>query len=513
MGMGPWSLGQEGWTKKEKARAIALLEVYAKDPVRFIRECVSIQVQPEEEDGNDGKGGEGGRWVPFDLWPGQERALSAMHEHERVVLLKARQNGFSWLCLGLGLHRFVCRPGSAGLLISLRETEAKDLLRRFRGMHARLPSWMRARELVRDEGTALEASTGSKVMALPANRGDSYTAAWALIDEAALIPHLGDLLDSVEPTVADGGQLWMVSRANKRDPAGSFARIARQAIRGDGQWRGVFSAWHERPGRDAAWYERQRQRSLDKDGTLDQLHGQFPSSPDEALAPSSANRRLPAQWLDPVYEERPPLRGAQGAPALLGLRIYHLPVAGVRYVIGADPAAGLQTGDDSAAVVVEAVTGRECAVWQGKLEPHAVFPDGLAQLSRWYGGKGAAAEVLVERNSLGVGVVAALEERGVPLLQGPDGKAGYAKTETTKQALWGDVAGEVMTRSKAAGIALVHDEVSFGQLASLEARTCKAPSGQRDDVADAWGLAQWARRRPAQPTAAKVAEVLSSWRR
>ena len=42
-------------------------------------------------------------WAPFDLWPAQVRTLRRMARASRLVVLKARQLGLSWLALAYAL--------------------------------------------------------------------------------------------------------------------------------------------------------------------------------------------------------------------------------------------------------------------------------------------------------------------------------------------------------------------------------------------------------------------------
>ena len=46
-------------------------------------------------------------WIPFHLWPAQVRTLRRMHRKTRLVILKARQLGLSWLALAHALWLLV----------------------------------------------------------------------------------------------------------------------------------------------------------------------------------------------------------------------------------------------------------------------------------------------------------------------------------------------------------------------------------------------------------------------
>ena len=89
-------------------------------------------------------------WLPFTLWPAQHTVLHTMSSERKLVVLKARQLGISWLSLAYALWLLQCRPPATVLLFSLREAEAKELLWRLKGMYARLPPWLQARQVTKD---------------------------------------------------------------------------------------------------------------------------------------------------------------------------------------------------------------------------------------------------------------------------------------------------------------------------------------------------------------------------
>ena len=72
--------------------------------------------------------GRGGAWVPFTLWPEQERVARLLQENRLVVALKARQLGLTWLVLAFALWLLLFHPIATVLLFSRRDDEAVDLL-------------------------------------------------------------------------------------------------------------------------------------------------------------------------------------------------------------------------------------------------------------------------------------------------------------------------------------------------------------------------------------------------
>jgi hypothetical protein len=112
------------------------------------------------------------------------------------------------------------------LLFSRRDDEAVDLLKtRLRGMYDRLPSWLKVRFFAVDNDHEWQLSNGSRVLAFPTTAGDSYTATLAIVDEADLVPDLDRLMRAVKPTIDGGGQMVLLSRADKMKPLSPFKRI------------------------------------------------------------------------------------------------------------------------------------------------------------------------------------------------------------------------------------------------------------------------------------------------
>src|SRR5262249_55005974 len=135
------------WPRRDKLRLLARLrqraaqaglEPDAHGPQRdrclrscahFIDEHCRLDPQPRRE--------------RYRLWPAQRATLAEFVAHRRLVVLKARQLGLSWLALGFALHLMLFVPGTTALFFSKGEREAAELLRRLRGMIERLPDWLR----------------------------------------------------------------------------------------------------------------------------------------------------------------------------------------------------------------------------------------------------------------------------------------------------------------------------------------------------------------------------------
>lgn len=231
-------------------------------------------------------------WIPFELWPAQIEAVQVMHENQLVAWIKSRQIGASWLAVAYALYDGIFQAIATVLIFSKRETEAKYLLsdQRLRGMFHRLPEWMKP-AVIRNDANLFSLSNGSTFHAFPTGTGagDSYTATLAIADEADLAPDLDIMVTSIKPTIDAGGKLFLIGRANKREPNSAFKQIYRKAKLAQNDYYPLFVPWYAHPDRDQAWYEQQKRDLL----TLDDLWEQYPATDEEALALGYVGRIYP----------------------------------------------------------------------------------------------------------------------------------------------------------------------------------------------------------------------------
>lgn len=420
-------------------------------------------------------------WIPFDLWPAQKEVIDLIHANRLVVILKARQIGLSWCVLAYALWQIIFRPIAAIGLFSRRDTESLYLLGqdRLRGMFQKLPDWMKTgHDTIVDNGHEWTLLNGSAARAFPTSAGDSYTSTLAIVDEADLSPDLNRLMRAVKPTIDNGGKMILLSRTDKTQPESEFKAIYRGAKNKNG-WVSIFLPWHVHPGRDAAWYERQKIDIESRTGALDDLYEQYPATDTEALAPRSLDKRIASMWIEACYVEIEPIEDLR-APAIPGLRIYRAPLAGRQYVIGVDPAEGNPTSDDSALTVLDVLTGEECAVLNGKFQPSIMA--GYADVIGHYYNRAA---LMVERNNHGHAVLLWLEEHSrLRRLPGHDTKTGWMSSALGKSLLYNQIADCFRD-----GETTLHSFQTYTQLASIEGSSLRSPEGENDDLADSYALA------------------------
>lgn len=225
--------------------------------------------------------GEGMAAVPFDLWPAQQQVLAHMQRDPRLVILKARQLGISWLACGYVLWLCTVHPGKTVLLFSQGQREANELIDRIGFMYYQHRERSRLPAFVTENTQELAWSNGSAVQSLPATKkaGRSFSASLVVFDEFAFMLFGADLYAAAKPTIDDGGKLWILSSA---DGLGSpYHQFWQAATSGTNGFTPIFLDWRARPSRDEGWRDRKIIESYGDTGTVKR---EYPENDIEAFS-------------------------------------------------------------------------------------------------------------------------------------------------------------------------------------------------------------------------------------
>ncbi len=134
------------------------------DVAQWIANCVTIE-DPQHEPSI----------IAFELWSAQADALVTLQAHPRTIFLKARQLGVTWLVLARALHRCLYRSNQTIIVISKDQPAAAEMIRRTRGMYARLEK--KPQSLVIDNVGEIAFGNESrlKAFASSSDAGSSFT--------------------------------------------------------------------------------------------------------------------------------------------------------------------------------------------------------------------------------------------------------------------------------------------------------------------------------------------------
>lgn len=377
-----------------------------------------------------------GTVVPFRLNDAQRKLYAVAKRQQdagkpvRLIILKARQLGFSTLTEGLIFHACATRKNVNALIVAHREDATANLFRMSKLFYDELPAPVKpmlrasnAQELVFENPSKLrserEARPGlrSRIRCATAGGrgiGRSDTLQCVHLSEYAFWPDgadgkastLAGILQAV-PSLP-GTMVVIESTANGFE---DFKERWDAAVAGENDFEPVFFAWFENPDYSmpvvpgTEWTPEERDlkaayRLTDEQlqwrrwcianncgGSLDMFRQEYPASPGEAFLHSGTGvfdneqivlrlERLPSpagrgEFTDGEWTER-----ETGA-----ITLYELPEEGVPYVLGGDTAG--EGSDYFTAIVIDNVSGRIAAKLRQKYsEPEYVRQ--IYALGRFY---------------------------------------------------------------------------------------------------------------------------------
>ncbi len=349
----------------------------------------------------------------------------------KFIILKARQLGVTWIAVALGLWFMLMRPGSNILCHSQGEDEAKLLVQRAWLMFNALPPELRQgcrvvspkRSEIPSEQIILRFPDGrmSVFKALPdtAKAGHSETVTLEIMDEVARMDHPRGIYTAVNPAVARGGRLLMISTAdgvsNLETGEGNFFHhlwFTRKAKK----LSAAFLPWNLHPERDEEWYateamalphmERNQQYPLNPDNAFI-LSGDLYFDPDSIGFYRASFRRSKVKGQFVVQDSKGYFtKTPEGV-----IEVWEYPRPGARYAISADTATG-RSQDYSAGHVIDLTSGDIVAEIRGKMD-YPTFSSQLKCLGRWYKSiEGNPAKIIPERTGVGEALIALLRSNG-----------------------------------------------------------------------------------------------------
>ncbi len=433
------------------------------------------------------------KWEP---WPFLLEFAQTLIKFTRLVVLKGRQEGFSWVLAAYALWLVLFKRGSLVLVLSQGEDEAKEIIRKINIIYQNLPPMLQAK-LTGDSLSHLDFGDNlSAIRALPSTEraGTGYTATLVICDEHAKHPYAEGNFASLEPTINAGAQFVSVSTMFS---TGTFFRqlyiAAKEGING---FEPRFYSAMLRPGRDERWYE-ETKRTFE--GLPHRFLLEYPCTEAEALSVVEGNPFFDLLALQRLREEvRLPIREEKEATGYL--RIWQEPQIGRRYVMGLDVCYGYDTPDAGCGQVLEWQTGIHAASLWGKHPPEVLAEKAVALCKQY-----RDALLAVEVQGVGQFVLKRISQLGYSSpgkLYHRDWQKKYAKNELCAEAGWSTDKSTrpVMMAELAEAIRLgaltTHDQETINELGTcvIIGDKPQAARGAHDDrlmaLAIAWQMRQ-----------------------
>lgn len=327
----------------------------------------------------------------FALRDSQRESLQAFEEHDRVLVLKARQIGYTTLLGAYMLWLVFFHDDQEVVALSKDQREARRLLKMAKYGYKYLPAWMKDRgpKLLTDHLDKMPFENDSTVESLPSKEDPARgrTVNLIVVDEWASLPNPEDAWASIQPTADIGGRVIAMSTA--KGAGNFFHEMWNGARNGTNRFYPLFFAYDSVPERGDTWYDRTREELM-----VDwRMWQEYPRNEEEAFI-KSGNAVFDIDLLLKLETRDAEKRGYLNQLTTFSnsefrespsgeLEVWQPPRPGNGYAIGADVAEGLEHGDYSSAHVIERRTGLVVAHYHAHIAPD-LYAEELAKLGYWY---------------------------------------------------------------------------------------------------------------------------------
>jgi len=440
----------------------------------------------------------------FELNRAQIELIDALQNHNRIIVLKARQLGISTLTRAWHFYQaYMADQPRQFAVVSHTRSSAEELHRIEKTFYDNLPAALR-KPLARASIRTLKFSeSGSQLRTYTASgRGGarSYAMNSAHLSEFAFYEKQEETMATVMAAVGDG-QVIIESTPNVHGDM--FHRLVQGAIEGTNEWKLVFFPWYMHDAYvttyDGSAKFSDRDRDYMEEFGLSREQMLWKRRQVRTLGKRKFKREYPATVEDCFSSTRQnyfsPESLAKIQPIDLGSRehrCYADPLEGDSYVMGVDVSAGL--GGDHSVVTICSVSTRQPVY---HYVDNRVSPVRLADkiLDLW--ARYNNCQILVESNNQGQLVLHRLRELKVKRLYLEDGKD-FRTTVKTRPLLYGALREAIEDE-----IILGLDKLAIEELAAIVYRNGKpqSPKMGSDDITMSLALCYYLlARKPLQVT-------------
>jgi len=348
------------------------------------------------------KGKKPGSLVPFILNEAQKDLFNAVRTDPRVIILKARQIGFSTAMVGYYYHKTIMNPGTNTAIIGYNADLTAELLQKVKTFYKTTPKELRPTIEYNSKYEISFPAMDSKILVLPStvNVGRGYTLHNVLATELSAWDDAEEKMMTLEASVPIDGSLVIEST-----PRGQGNLYHRMWMTDDnGYTKKEYGWWW---GYTLEEIELIKKRMNNPMKFAQEYGLEFLASGrsvfDQLIIAKQRKNTLKVgdkrKDIDfTVYEND-------------GLRIYREPEPGHYYIFGVDVSEGVEGGDYSTAHVWDRMTGEEVAMFRGLLAPDLF----AGKLDKW-GRKYNNALMVVEVNNHGLTTITVLKQKIYPCL-------------------------------------------------------------------------------------------------
>jgi len=343
--------------------------------------------------------------IPFILNEAQKDIYNTLRKNNRIIILKARQIGFSTAITGYLYHKTITTPGMNTVLVGYNTAMAAELLDKVKTFWQSTPSELRPTIAYNSKYEITFPKMNSKIMVLPSseNVGRGYTIHAALLTELAMWDKADEKLAAITAAVPRDGLL--VIESTPRGMGNAYHRIWTTEDNGFAKkkygWWWIYSEEEiEAIRKEMDPMKFAQEYSLE---FLQSGRGVF--SPD-LLKSLRENIVNPGDDFVAIDGSKHTVRKTED-----DLIIFQEPRPGATYVAGADVSEGVTGGDWSAMTIFDRSSGEEVAHYHGMMAPDK-FGEALNKWGRMYNN----AMMVVEVNNHGLTTLTILKQLLYPQL-------------------------------------------------------------------------------------------------
>lgn len=406
-----------------------------------------------------------GALVPFRFNPAQVRLYEEyMRQRDlgqpvRIIILKARQLGFSTLVSGLFFQHCVTHKDVSAAIVAHQAQASTNIFNKHKTFLDGLPDEFQpmvknsnAKEILfENPSLAIQERRARKGMnsririftAVSKDAARSATIQLLHISELAFWAYPEETFTALMQTVPNTPNSVVIIESTANGVGNFFHRQWQMAERGESAYTPMFFPWYEEEGyrqkvpEDFFVTEEEQELkdrcSLDDEqlcwrrwcirancgGSGDQFRQEYPSAPNEAFLASGrpvfdvgSLEAARHQCTKPEAEGR--VMETDGKVVFQSgyngyLKIWNYPDDGHQYVIGIDTSEGLANGDYSVMEVFDRTTRAQVAEWHGHIDPDLLGIE-AARLGRYY----KLAWLIPEANNTGIATIKALRRQFYP---------------------------------------------------------------------------------------------------
>lgn len=342
---------------------------------------------------------------PFILKEAQKDIFNTMRHHNRIIILKARQLGFSACVTGFFYVDTIMRPGITSALVGYNSDMVIELLDKIRTFHRTTPEELRPTVHFDSKYEMSFPAMDSKILVLPntKNVGRGLTLQNVLVTELSSWDDAEEKMAGLVEAVPEDGRIVIEST-----PRGAYGLYHRMWMVENDYTKKKYG-W---------WWEYTKEQMIAKKKEI----GEMMFSQEYGCAFLSSgrnvfdvkiinNHRKNILKVGDINKAR--LEGQQDFTVKEedGWIIYREPEVDGIYIVGADVAEGVVGGDYSVSTIFDRKTGEEVAMYRGHIPP-----DRFGDLLNKWGRKYNNALMVVEINNHGLTTITILKQKIYPNL-------------------------------------------------------------------------------------------------